>query len=1633
MSSNRESDNNINYKSISCENIPELFLDKIVAKNHFSKYGKISKFILRPRRLQCTVDFEQEEDAKAALMNGGLFNGYEFSIKYTENGIPQVRNTEEWVDPDIQSELDAMGSVSQKQYRNVGFGSQSMYTGKTQQSILRLPKPILKNKSSVNSTQTTTNSFNNEIRTAESNLQNVPLKNELENIMQKQALNSTEKYNVLEARDKYIRLTMSKTIDLKNVSSMKGICPDMCPEKERYLRETRDQISSFEIEKDGSMNHKIAIKEYARSSADQESPLAHELRPEPTLKMTMTYLLHRIMDLCDDDNIGVGEWFHFVWDRTRSIRKDITQQELCSLDVVELIEQCARFHIHCAARLIAEDPSVFDQKINTENLTKCLQSLKYMYHDLRIKNITCPNEPEFRSYIVLLNLNDANFLWEVKQLPEQIRKSRQIREAINFYLAVENNNFVKFFKMIRNTSYMNSCLLLRYFNQVRSSAIRTIIKAYTSTRQNIIQIPLNYLTDILAFESVDDALIFFDHYKIECDYEKVTLTKSWNYIPDMPPQLDRCLEIVESKRSISVGESICGKPLGSTLIFENHEPHNSFDEYGYLKQNAWTAGDQSSNKKHLGDSKNTSSACDIVFKVPINSPPISPKQHQNQQIKSMFGLTQKKSQKIFPEDDNKISQSTKSSIFESNKLSPVSSAAPIFGAQNSTEFVDNTSSTFIFNTSTLKSNETKMFKSPEKMIDSPILPKSKETLPSIFGSKTTLKASTHEKQSHPLSALFEKTENDGSLINNFQTGQSKNQMNSHPKMFSAVFDTAKPFKLNNETFNKFSNMADYNENCNLTANNNIFQNQEYKQDNMAAINKRNRKRKSENDEYVCQVQTVFLEEEPPLSPVFQPEKLFKRVEQEERNDIKEIVTKEDDSKRNIILEEQKLKKEEEKRILAQKQAMIEKHSENILYHILGEVLESFVRSIIENVLLDLNKNKVVELTATKILEDICNEIINEYLEEEVSFELKHFSKNQMLLRKYFVKWRNSTVKSIERRNLIQKAQNWAMPENMETVANKLAHPTQKLNLEMIYRYRLGISKVFDLSYGDGVRKINVISTFTKELEKGSPVDKIYGRVKSRKYFKIVISIPNDTDEIKGFSSHVTSFLNKSIERSKPPDPKKGFLCEAHGNIAMCVQIIYGQPEFKTITKCDHLNGLIFFLTLENLSCSRKRLFNLFKNAKINASVPISLLVYKNLKNCTDYEIEDILALDELQKLEKISNFKTFKFDDYNIINALTEGIKYLAKNMNHQNDLEMQKFTSFLQATIGDEIWKRFYDSWLINPTFQLYCNKPENVIRLYNTAIDKLINLFKEDLSAYAELPRELVEFVPNIVADIPKEVEYFPNNWREDKRNIKFITFLQKLKLKEIKETWPTDIKELEIKILNYAKECLAISKPSIEMAGYSSIKALLEELNNPEVINIELEQRYKQLSWLEVIRPIALKLLSQVWKTLQNLVPIEVIYRKDKYHNFTKLPWWLTDLHLKQLKVDLGNDDWPKHEELNEKLLSFRETHSKNENIDDILDRGYQLIEKATQNIHKYQSYLNSTREISKDLDFSLHKIESEKLKSFPNLKDRTLKIEDFSKKFESHKNLEIDEVQTTIDKALSVIKKFETAMDSKRKFS
>ncbi|XP_043511387.1 uncharacterized protein LOC122529374 [Frieseomelitta varia] len=595
--------------SITCTNVPHSLLTKVTAKEYFIRFGNLSKITIRPRKQTIIVVYATKEEANVAYNKSGEYLEEKFNIEWTKSIVSpkstkrkdiqknKIYNVSQIVsnflkssDNEIKSELDAMTNLEYNLHSRSNFDETLVKRHKTLQSK-STPKS---DKKRLEKTSAKTEKHKVESQISDL-LPNATIE-ELQNIIQQPAYTSEDKYKVLEARDRLMRMRQTKSHILAAAQVMIGTCPDMCPEKERLMRESKRQVALYEqLEiNEYKINHMTAVKQYSRSSADQEEPMSHELRPVKSLKMTMSYLLHEIVNLCDQQGTNLGEWYHFLWDRTRGIRKDITQQELCCADSVELVEQCARFHIVCSERLCAEQPSIFDKKINSDNLTKCLQSLKYMYHDLRVKEITCKNEPEFRAYIILLNLNNGNFMWDLQRLPNNIQKSLEVQFALDIYSALESNNYYKFFKLVQKTTYLNACILLRYFNQVRLKALSVLVKAYCRTTSTAY--PLYELIDILGFEDENEAIYFCEQVglNVSKDGLHVLLNRNNFTMPVLNIKQDRACNLIDSKRivqNLSIGECIAGEKMPEKT-YKYHKPHNSFDLHGYLKPDSINAEDQ---------------------------------------------------------------------------------------------------------------------------------------------------------------------------------------------------------------------------------------------------------------------------------------------------------------------------------------------------------------------------------------------------------------------------------------------------------------------------------------------------------------------------------------------------------------------------------------------------------------------------------------------------------------------------------------------------------------------------------------------------------------------------------------------------------------------------------------------------------------------------------------------------------------------------------------------------------------------------------------------------------------------------------------------------------------------------------
>ncbi|XP_061838749.1 germinal-center associated nuclear protein [Nerophis lumbriciformis] len=554
---------------IQCRNIPPALNKRNILEKHFARFGKVCKVFCRPGKNMAAVHFDNHASAAKAKKKGKYLHRKELLLlwqkKKSSPGDKSSRPTSGQKELEGAKEDTSFKAASSPLRRPVLRPP----AGSTFSLNSVVKKPLL-----TRSLQFDTEHQKENVMEMQSTKCVVPCA--ILPLIGVMAETSEDKYRLLEQRDKILRQDRTKNADMDLAKVFVGTCPDMCPEKERYMRETRNQLSMYEVHANTEMvNHAAAIKEYSRSSADQEEPLPHELRPLTVLSMTMDYLVTQVIDQCPDN---LQDWYDFFWNRTRAIRKDITQQRLCCPHTVSLIEKCTRFHIHCSHHLCEQPMSVFEPKINNENLTKCLQSLKEMYEDLKDCNIYCPGEAEFRQYSVLLNLNDGDILRQVQQLRDEVRNSSEVHFAVQAFAALNSNNFVRFFKLVKKASYLASCLLHIYFNQVRAKALKILNIAHTVGPRST-AFPVEDIVRILMFRSTTEAIDFIQQYNLNVNDGLVDLNRIAYQEPELLSQ--KKSDIILAKRSTLTGELVNGGTLPNP---PQHVPVCSFDAQNKFRE-----------------------------------------------------------------------------------------------------------------------------------------------------------------------------------------------------------------------------------------------------------------------------------------------------------------------------------------------------------------------------------------------------------------------------------------------------------------------------------------------------------------------------------------------------------------------------------------------------------------------------------------------------------------------------------------------------------------------------------------------------------------------------------------------------------------------------------------------------------------------------------------------------------------------------------------------------------------------------------------------------------------------------------------------------------------------------------------
>lgn len=553
----------VELTAIQCKNIPDYLNDRAILEKHFSKIAKVQRVFTRRSKKLAVIHFFDHASAALARKKGkGLHK--DMAIFWHKKKISPSKKPFPLKEKQL-GDSEAGQGMEDSPFQHSPLSKPIVRPAAG--SLLSKSSPV-KKPSLLKIHQFEADPFDSGSEGSEGLGSCV---SSLSTLIGTVADTSEEKYRLLDQRDRIMRQARVKRTDLDKARAFVGTCPDMCPEKERYLRETRSQLSVFEVVPGtDQVDHAAAVKEYSRSSADQEEPLPHELRPSAVLSRTMDYLVTQIMDQKEG---SLRDWYDFVWNRTRGIRKDITQQHLCDPLTVSLIEKCTRFHIHCAHFMCEEPMSSFDAKINNENMTKCLQSLKEMYQDLRNKGVFCASEAEFQGYNVLLNLNKGDILREVQQFHPDVRNSPEVDFAVQAFAALNSNNFVRFFKLVQSASYLNACLLHCYFNQIRKDALRALNVAYTVSTQRSTVFPLDGVVRMLLFRDSEEATSFLNDHGLTVADGCVELNRSSFLEPEGLCKARKSV-FIGRKLTVSVGEVVNGGPLPPV---PRHTPVCSFN------------------------------------------------------------------------------------------------------------------------------------------------------------------------------------------------------------------------------------------------------------------------------------------------------------------------------------------------------------------------------------------------------------------------------------------------------------------------------------------------------------------------------------------------------------------------------------------------------------------------------------------------------------------------------------------------------------------------------------------------------------------------------------------------------------------------------------------------------------------------------------------------------------------------------------------------------------------------------------------------------------------------------------------------------------------------------------------------
>ncbi|KAF1318050.1 Nuclear protein export factor, partial [Globisporangium splendens] len=304
----------------------------------------------------------------------------------------------------------------------------------------------------------------------------------------------------------------------RHAAAIAGSCAHMCPRAEVHERTRTREISRFErpaphmrSSQQGKPTNYLAVKKYRRPAAGRIDIDPTQLRPPRVLLQTLEHLFTDVLlwpgcgfdwqspnaDAKPRGKATPSEpseflaLYHFVSDRVRSVRQDLTVQRIEDVVAVEAMEQIVRFYALASLRarqVLPPQPSghehaEWSEKLNDQQLASALAQLQVLYrkNDLNEEGSddTSESQSEFVAYDTLLHADDPRAIsLMLLQVPERIRRSPAVKRALTLFVALQLQDFHTFFRLFSIASPLEKSLLLKHLPAMWKSSVEMMSKAF---------------------------------------------------------------------------------------------------------------------------------------------------------------------------------------------------------------------------------------------------------------------------------------------------------------------------------------------------------------------------------------------------------------------------------------------------------------------------------------------------------------------------------------------------------------------------------------------------------------------------------------------------------------------------------------------------------------------------------------------------------------------------------------------------------------------------------------------------------------------------------------------------------------------------------------------------------------------------------------------------------------------------------------------------------------------------------------------------------------------------------------------------------------------------------------------------